>query len=130
MGLLPSSITIFVSSPIRLTFSVSILWLFIILKLPFNSPFSLSLLIIVIKSSSLSSLFLMFLLFYFLCYLIYSYNNSQNMDVNYTKNPKLFFKLCRNELEHHASRKKSTFVGITNLSWLKSYLNPLWKERD
>ena len=30
--------------------------------------------------------------------------NSQ--DVDYTKNPQLFFELCRNELEHHAPRKK------------------------
>ena len=35
--------------------------------------------------------------------------NSQNVD--YTKNPQLFFELCRNELEH-----------------LKRCLNPLWKE--
>ena len=30
--------------------------------------------------------------------------NSQ--DVDYTKNPQLFFELCWNELEHHAPRKK------------------------
>ena len=40
--------------------------------------------------------------------------NSQ--DVDYTKNPQLFFELCRNELDHHAPRKKSTSVGIINLS--------------
>ena len=39
-----------------------------------------------------------------------------NQDANYTKNPKLFFELSRSELEHHAPRKKSTFVGIINLS--------------
>ena len=39
-----------------------------------------------------------------------------NQDVDYTKNPQLFFELCRNELEHHAPRKKSTSVGIINLS--------------
>ena len=39
--------------------------------------------------------------------------NSQ--DVDYTKNPQLFFELCRNELEHHDTRKKSTSVE-TNLS--------------
>ena len=38
-----------------------------------------------------------------------------NQDVNYTKNPKLSFELCRSELEHHAPQKKSTFVGIINL---------------
>ena len=51
-----------------------------------------------------------------------------NQDVDYTKNPQLFFELCRNELEHHAPRKKSTSVGIINLSWLKRCLNSLWKE--
>ena len=40
--------------------------------------------------------------------------NSQ--DVDYTKNPQLFFELCRNELEHHAPRKKSTSVGTIKLS--------------
>ena len=30
--------------------------------------------------------------------------NSQ--DVDYTRNPQLFFELCWNELEHHAPRKK------------------------
>ena len=40
--------------------------------------------------------------------------NSQ--DVDYTKNPQLFFELCRNELEHHATRKKSTSVETINLS--------------
>ena len=40
--------------------------------------------------------------------------NSQ--DVDYTKNPQLFFELCWNELEHHAPRKKSTSVGTINLS--------------
>ena len=39
-----------------------------------------------------------------------------NQDVNYSKNTKLFFELCRSELEHHALRKKSTFMGIINLS--------------
>ena len=37
-------------------------------------------------------------------------------DIDYTKNPQLLFELCRNELEHHAPRKKSTSVGIINLS--------------
>ena len=40
--------------------------------------------------------------------------NSQ--DVNYAKYPKLFFDLCRNELEHHAPRKKNISAGIINLS--------------
>ena len=40
--------------------------------------------------------------------------NSQ--DVDYTKNPQLFFELCRNELEHHAPRKKSTSMGIIDFS--------------
>ena len=40
--------------------------------------------------------------------------NSQ--DVDYTKNLQLFCELCRNELEHHAPRKKSTSVGTINLS--------------
>ena len=35
--------------------------------------------------------------------------NSQ--DVDYTKNPQLFFELCRNELEHHAPRKKKYLRG-------------------
>ena len=39
-----------------------------------------------------------------------------NQDVNYSKNPKLFFELCWSELEHYAPRKKSIFVGIINLS--------------
>ena len=39
-----------------------------------------------------------------------------SQDVDYTKNPELFFELYRNELEHHAPRKKSTSVGIINLS--------------
>ena len=34
-----------------------------------------------------------------------------NQDVNYTKNPKLFFELCRSELEHHAPRKKKYIRG-------------------
>ena len=50
--------------------------------------------------------------------------NSQ--DVDYTKNPQLFFELCRNELEHYSPKKKSTSVGTINLSWLKPCLNPLW----
>ena len=37
-------------------------------------------------------------------------------DVDYTRNPQLFFELCWNELEHHAPRKKSTSVGTINLS--------------
>ena len=40
--------------------------------------------------------------------------NSQNID--YNKNPDLFFNICQNELNHHASRNKSTSVGIINLS--------------
>ena len=52
--------------------------------------------------------------------------NSQ--DVDWTKNRQLFFELCRNELEYHAPRKKSTSVGIINLSWLKRCLNPLWNK--
>ena len=40
--------------------------------------------------------------------------NSQ--DINYPKNPQLFFELCRNELGDHASRKKSTSVGTINPS--------------
>ena len=41
--------------------------------------------------------------------------NSQ--DVDYTRNPQLFFELCWNELEHHAPRKKKgTSVGTINLS--------------
>ena len=39
-----------------------------------------------------------------------------NQDVDYTKNPQLFFELCWNELEHHAPRKKNTSVGTINLS--------------
>ena len=35
--------------------------------------------------------------------------NSQNVD--YTKNPQLFFELCRNELEHHAPRRKKYLRG-------------------
>ena len=35
--------------------------------------------------------------------------NSQ--DVDYTKNTQLFFELCRNELEHHAPRKKKYIRG-------------------
>ena len=35
----------------------------------------------------------------------------KNQDVNYTKNPKLFFELCRSELEHHAPRKKKYIRG-------------------
>ena len=35
--------------------------------------------------------------------------NSQ--DVDYTKNPQLFFELCRNELDHHAPRKKKYLRG-------------------
>ena len=34
-----------------------------------------------------------------------------NQDANYTKNPKLFFELCRSELEHHAPRKKKYIRG-------------------
>ena len=32
-------------------------------------------------------------------------------DVDYTKNPQLFFEFCRNELEHHAPRKKKYIFG-------------------
>ena len=35
--------------------------------------------------------------------------NSQ--DINYPKNPQLFFELCRNELEDHASKKKKYLRG-------------------
>ena len=31
-------------------------------------------------------------------------------DVDYTKNPQIFFELCQNEIEPHAPRKKSTSV--------------------
>ena len=37
-------------------------------------------------------------------------------DADCIKNPQLFFELCRNELGHHAPRKKSTSMGIINLS--------------
>ena len=40
--------------------------------------------------------------------------NSQNID--YTRNPDLFFNICQNELNHHAPRKKKTSAGIMNLS--------------
>lgn len=46
--------------------------------------------------------------------------DSQNID--YTKNPELFFKRCQNELNHHAARKKSIYIGIINLSKLKSIM--------
>ena len=36
---------------------------------------------------------------------------SNSQDVDYTKNPHLFFELCRNELEHHAPRKKKYLRG-------------------
>ena len=32
-------------------------------------------------------------------------------DVDYTKKPELFFELCRNDLEHHAPRKKIEIRG-------------------
>ena len=35
--------------------------------------------------------------------------NSQNID--YTKNPDLIFKICQNELNHHAPRKKMYITG-------------------
>ena len=53
--------------------------------------------------------------------------NSQNID--YTRNPDLFFNICQNELNHHAPRKKKTSAGIMNLSWLKHCLHLSWKER-
>ena len=40
--------------------------------------------------------------------------NSQ--DVDYTKNPQLCLELCRNELDHHAPRKKKYIRGNVNLS--------------
>ena len=48
--------------------------------------------------------------------------NSQNID--YTKNLDLFFNICHNELS--CSKKKSTSVGLINLSWLKRCLSPSW----
>ena len=40
--------------------------------------------------------------------------NRQNID--YTKNPDLFFNKCQNELNHNAPRKKSTSVRIISFS--------------
>ena len=41
-------------------------------------------------------------------------NNFQNsQDIDYTRNQRLFFELCRNELEHHAQRKKKYIRGNT-----------------
>ena len=40
--------------------------------------------------------------------------NIQNID--YTKNPDLFFHMCQNKLNHHAPRKKRKFVRIIKLS--------------
>ena len=37
--------------------------------------------------------------------------NSQDVE-----NPQIFFELCRNEIKPHAPRKKSSSVGIMNLS--------------
>ena len=51
--------------------------------------------------------------------------NRQNID--YTKNPDLFFNKCQNELNHNAPRKKSTSVRIISFSWLK-LLSLSWKE--
>ena len=53
--------------------------------------------------------------------------NNQNID--YTKIPDLIFNTCQNELNLHAPRKKSTFLGIINLSWLKRCLSVSWKVR-
>ena len=53
--------------------------------------------------------------------------NSQNID--YTKNPDLFFSICLSKLNHHSPRKKSTSVGIINLSSLEQCLSLSWKER-
>ena len=44
--------------------------------------------------------------------------NSQ--DVDYTKNLQLFFELCRNELEHHATRKKKYLCGNNKLFMTKA----------
>ena len=47
--------------------------------------------------------------------------NSQ--DVNYTKNPQLFFELCQNELDHHASRKKKYLRGYN-----KTFMTKVWSK--
>ena len=39
-----------------------------------------------------------------------------NQDVNYTKNTKLFFELCRSELEHMLHEKKLHSWELINLS--------------
>ena len=39
--------------------------------------------------------------------------DSQNID--YIKNPGLFLEICQKVLNHHAPRKKSTYVEIINL---------------
>ena len=47
--------------------------------------------------------------------------NSQ--DVDYTKNPQLFFELCRNELEHHAPRKRKVLFRGNNKPFMTKALS-------
>ena len=51
-----------------------------------------------------------------------------NQDVNYTKNPKLFFELCRSELEHHAPRTKK-YVRGNNKPFMTKELSKSIMER-
>ena len=54
---------------------------------------------------------------------IYFTLNSQNID--YTKNPDLFFNTCQNELNHHALSKKAYFSGNNKSFMTKTLSKPV-----
>ena len=49
--------------------------------------------------------------------------NSQDGD--YVKNHLLSFNICQEVLNHQVPRKKNSYAGIIDLSWLRRYLNYL-----
>ena len=53
--------------------------------------------------------------------------NSQNID--YTKNPELFFNICQNELNHQAPREKNYIRGNNKLFMTKTWHKSIVKRK-
>ena len=53
--------------------------------------------------------------------------NSQNID--YTKNPELFFNKCKNELNHQAPRQKNYIRGNNKLFMTKTWSKSIVKRK-
>ena len=53
--------------------------------------------------------------------------NSQNID--YTKNPELFFNKCQNELNHEAPRQKNYIRGNNKLFMTKTWSKSIVKRK-